>query len=130
PELGNAPQPIYFTQRDVRELQLAKGAVRAAVELLLKECGLKVDNLSAILLAGAFGNYISPQSALRMGLLPETDLTKIRGVGNAAGAGAMLALISRPWRQKTCEIARRAEHLELAQRADFQQMFMETMLFI
>jgi uncharacterized 2Fe-2S/4Fe-4S cluster protein (DUF4445 family) len=130
PELGNAPQAIYFTQKDVRELQLAKGAVRAAVELLLKECALKVDDLSAILLAGAFGNYIRPQSALRMGLLPETDLAKIRGVGNAAGAGAMLALISQPWRQKTCEIARRAEHLELARRADFQQMFMETMLFI
>lgn len=130
PELGNAPQPIYFTQKDVRELQLAKGAVRAAVELLLKECALKVDDLSAILLAGAFGNYIRPKSALRMGLLPETDLAKISGVGNAAGAGAMLALISQPWRQKTCEIARRAEHLELAQRADFQQMFMETMLFI
>lgn len=123
-------EAIYFTQKDVRELQLAKGAVRAAVELLLKECGLKVSDLSAVLLAGAFGNYIRPQSAVQMGLLPAMDLDKIRGVGNAAGAGAMMALISMPQRQKACQIARQAEHIELAQRADFQQMFMETMLFM
>ncbi|MCE5239806.1 ASKHA domain-containing protein [bacterium] len=121
---------VYFTQKDVRELQLAKGAVRAAVELLLRECGLKVEDLSAVLLAGAFGNYLRPQSALRMGLLPPMSPTLIRGVGNAAGAGAMLALLSLPWRRRAEEIARRAEHLELAQRPDFQQMFMETMLFM
>jgi len=121
---------IYFTQKDVRELQLAKGAVRAAVELLLKEGGLKVDDLTAVLLAGAFGNYINPPSAVRMGLLPPMDLAKIRGVGNAAGAGAMMALISTSWRQKACAIAHRAEHIELALRAEFQQMFMETMLFL
>jgi len=120
---------VHFTQKDVRELQLAKGAVRAAVELLLRECGLKVGDLSAVLLAGAFGNYLRPQSALRMGLLPAMDPALIRGVGNAAGAGAMLALINLGWRRKACEVARRAEHLELAQRPDFQQMFMETMLF-
>lgn len=121
---------IYFTQKDVRELQLAKGAVRAAVELLLRECGLKVADLSAVLLAGAFGNYLRPQSAVRMGLLPDMDIALIRGVGNAAGAGGMLALINTDWRAKACAIARRAEHIELAQRPDFQQMFMETMLFM
>lgn len=121
---------IYFTQKDVRELQLAKGAVRAAVELLLKECGLKVADLSAVLLAGAFGNYIRPESALRMGLLPPMELGRIRGIGNAAGAGAMMALISMPQRQRACALARMAEHIELARRADFQQMFMETMLFM
>lgn len=125
----NVAGGVFFTQKDVRELQLAKGAVRAAVELLLRECGLKVGDLSAVLLAGAFGNYIRPSSALRMGLLPPMEASLIRGVGNAAGAGAMLALLSLPWRQKACEIARRAEHIELAKRADFQQMFMETMLF-
>ncbi|MBU0608995.1 MAG: DUF4445 domain-containing protein [Armatimonadetes bacterium] len=121
---------VCFTQKDVRELQLAKGAVRAAVELLLRECGLKVEDLSAVLLAGAFGNYLRPASALRMGLLPPMDPALIRGVGNAAGAGAMLALISLPFREQAYEVARRAEHIELAQRPDFQQMFMETMLFI
>jgi uncharacterized 2Fe-2S/4Fe-4S cluster protein (DUF4445 family) len=120
---------VYFTQKDVRELQLAKGAVQAAVELLLRECGLQVTDLSAVLLAGAFGNYIRPESAVRMGLLPQMDTALIRGVGNAAGAGGMLALISLPWRRKACAIAHQAEHIELAQRPDFQQMFMETMLF-
>lgn len=127
---GAGTEAIYFTQKDVRELQLAKGAVRAAVELLLKECGLKVSDLSAVLLAGAFGNYIRPQSAVRMGLLPAMDPGKIRGVGNAAGAGAMMALVSMAQRQKACQIAREAEHIELAQCAAFQQMFMETMLFM
>lgn len=121
---------ICFTQKDVRELQLAKGAIRAAVELMLKECGLKADDLSEVLLAGAFGNYLRPESAVRMGLLPPMDVGRIRGVGNAAGAGAMMALLSLPWRQRACDLARHAEHLELARRADFQQMFMETMLFL
>lgn len=126
---GEGATAVYLTQRDVRELQLAKGAVQAAVELLLKECGLHVSDLSAVLLAGAFGNYINPVSAVRMGLLPQMDASLLRGVGNAAGAGAMMALLSLPWRQKAIELARQAEHIELAQRADFQQMFMETMLF-
>lgn len=130
PEESGSGEAVYFTQKDVRELQLAKGAVRAAVEVLLKECGLKVEDLAGVLLAGAFGNYIRPESAVRMGLLPAMDTALIRGVGNAAGAGGMMALISLEWRRRACELARQAEHIELAQRADFQQMFMETMLFI
>lgn len=127
---GKCSPGVYLTQKDVRELQLAKGAVRAAVEMLLKECGLGVQDLSAVLLAGAFGNVIRPTSALRIGLLPPMDPALIRGVGNAAGAGAMLALINLEWREKSCEIAQRAEHIELSQRPEFQQLFMETMLFL
>jgi uncharacterized 2Fe-2S/4Fe-4S cluster protein (DUF4445 family) len=114
----------------VREVQLAKGAVRAAVELLLKDAGLAVGDLAEVLLAGAFGNYIRPQSALRIGMLPPMDPARVRGVGNAAGAGAMMALISAERRQAACAIAETADHLELARRPDFQQTFMETMLFM
>lgn len=121
---------VCLTQKDVRELQLAKGAVRAAIEILLKEAGLKVEDVAEVLVAGAFGNYIQPESALRMGLLPPLEVERIRGVGNAAGAGAMMALLSLPERRRACEIARQAEHVELSQRPDFQQMFMETMLFL
>jgi uncharacterized 2Fe-2S/4Fe-4S cluster protein (DUF4445 family) len=123
-------QAVCLTQKDVREVQLAKGAVRAAIEILLKEAGLQVRDLAEVLIAGAFGSYIQPASALRMGLLPAVAVEVIRGVGNAAGAGAMMALLSMDERQRACQIARQAEHVELAQRADFQQMFMETMLFM
>ena len=125
----DAETPICMTQRDVRELQLAKGAVRAAVDLLLKEAGLEPADLGQVLLAGAFGNHIEPASALRMGMLPDVPLEIIKGVGNAAGAGAVLALISTDERTRAVEIAARAEHIELSRRPDFQMAFMETMMF-
>ncbi len=121
--------PIALTQRDVREIQLAKGAVRAAVQLLLAEVSLDVNDLEEVLIAGAFGNYIDPASALRIGLLPPVPLEKVRAVGNAAGAGAVLALISRGERGYACQVARAAEHIELMRKPEFQMTFMETMLF-
>ncbi|NPV46908.1 MAG: DUF4445 domain-containing protein [Armatimonadetes bacterium] len=123
-------RPVYLSQRDVREIQLAKGAVRAAVELLLREAELELDDVEEVLLAGAFGNHIRPESALRIGMLPPVEADRVRGVGNAAGAGAMMALISAEQRQLACSIAQTAQHLELAQRPEFQQTFMETMLFM
>lgn len=121
--------PILLTQKDVRQLQLVKGALRAAVDLLLQFAGLSVEDLGEVLLAGAFGNYIAPRSALRMGLLPAMPLEKIRGVGNAAGAGALLALISTTERERAVELAAAAEHIELSRRPEFQAAFMETMMF-
>lgn len=125
----DAQRPVYLSQRDVRELQLAKGAVRAAIELLLQFSDLTADDLDEILLAGAFGNYIDPASALRMGMLPQVPLERIKGVGNAAGAGALLALVSRDERKAAVEIAASAEHIELSRRPEFQMAFMETMMF-
>lgn len=125
----DAARPVYLSQRDVRELQLAKGAVRAAIELLLQFSDLRVDDLDEILLAGAFGNYIDPASALRMGMLPPVPLERIKGVGNAAGAGALLALISKEERRTSVQIAASAEHIELSRRPEFQMAFMETMMF-
>lgn len=121
--------PVCLSQGDVRELQLAKGAVKAAADLLLQEAGLKAEELGEVLLAGAFGNYINPLSAMRMGLLPAVPTERIRGVGNAAGAGALLALLSREERHRAVELARGARHLELSRRPEFQMAFMETILF-
>jgi len=126
---GAGAENIYITQRDVREIQLAKGAVRAAIEVLLKEAGLTADDLGEILLAGAFGNHINPASAVRIGMLPDVPLDRIRGVGNAAGAGAILALLSIDERGRATEIAHQATHLELSGRLDFQMTFADTMLF-
>lgn len=120
---------IRFTQKDVREVQLAKGAVRAAVELLCREAGIEVTDLDEILLAGAFGNYIDRRSALRMGLLPEVPLERIVGIGNAAGAGALAALVSTAERRRAAELAEQAEHIELMANPHFQMAFADSMIF-
>ncbi|MGD9496352.1 MAG: ASKHA domain-containing protein [Armatimonadota bacterium] len=129
PSTNNGSGEVVFTQKDVREVQLAKGAVRAAVELLCAEAGIGAGDLHEVLLAGAFGNYIDRRSALRMGLLPEVPLERIRGIGNAAGAGALAALISTRERQRAIEIVARAEHVELMANPHFQMVFADAMMF-
>jgi len=128
-ERSGTGEPVALTQRDIRQLQLAKGAVRAGVEVLLGEAGLRAADLDRILLAGAFGSYINRRSAVRVGLVPALPLSRIHAVGNAAGAGAVLALASTEERQKATRVARAARHVELSSRPDFQIQFMETMLF-
>ncbi len=120
---------IVISQKDIRELQLAKGAIHAGVSILLREMGVGVDDISQVLLAGAFGNYISKESALAIGLLPAVPLAKVLSVGNAAGVGARLALISKEERSRALKLAREAEHVELSGRADFQDEFVASLTF-
>ena len=122
-------EPVSLTQRDIRQLQLAKGSIRAAIETLLRTAGITSDDLTEIALAGAFGNYIRKESALRIGLIPPVDLGRIVPVGNAAGAGAKLALISARERERASRLAEHAEHVELACHPDYQNEFMDKMLF-
>lgn len=129
---GSASQtgrPILITQRDIRELQLAKGAISAGIEMLKKELGISNADIDAVLLAGAFGNFIRRSSARRVGLLPDVPIERIRFVGNAAGAGARMALVSRQCRLEAERISRFVQYLELAGRPDFQQQFSSCMLF-
>lgn len=122
---------IVLTQGDVRQVQLAKAAIRAAVELLLAEAGLEATDVGEVLLAGAFGNYVNPHSILRMGLLPRTiSAERVHGVGNAAGAGAAMALLSMEARRKAVQIAEEATHLELFTSGAFQDVFADSMLFV
>ncbi len=124
-------RPVVLTAHDIRQVQLAKGAVRAAVELLLAEAGLTAEDLGEVLLAGAFGNYVNPRSILRIGLLPPSvPEERVHGVGNAAGAGAALALLSLAEREKAVELAHQAQHLELFTSIKFQEVFAEAMLFV
>ncbi len=125
----SANSPIVLTQRDVREIQLAKGAIRASTEMLLEIVGLKPDDLDEVLIAGAFGNFINPASALLMGLLPEVPESRIVGIGNAAGAGAILTLVSQHERDYARQVAEMAEHIELFRSSDFQAKFAEYMMF-
>jgi uncharacterized 2Fe-2S/4Fe-4S cluster protein (DUF4445 family) len=128
-EESGLDEPIALTQRDIRQLQLAKGAVRAGIEVLLAESGLRATDLERILLAGAFGSYIDRASAVRLGLVPALHLAQIVAVGNAAGAGAVMALTSLEERRKAAGLAESVTHVELSTRPDFQMLFMETMLF-
>lgn len=119
-----------ITQRDVRELQLAVGAIRAGVIIMLKKAGIDADNISRVFIAGGFGSFIRRTSAQRIGLMPAgIDHQKINYVGNTSLAGAKLALLSTNARQQAEELARKTEHLELSLDCGFQTEFAEAMIF-
>ncbi|MHB0868662.1 MAG: ASKHA domain-containing protein, partial [Chloroflexota bacterium] len=114
-------RPVVLTQADVRQFQLAKGAIRAGISILLKEFGIGEGDVSEILLAGAFGSYVNPASAKAVGLVPPLPIDRITAVGNAAGQGAVMALLSTDLREQANLIARTAEHVELSARSDFME---------
>ncbi|NLY29898.1 MAG: ATP-binding protein [Firmicutes bacterium] len=120
---------IVLTQRDIRELQLAKGAIRAGTMILQKVLGIKDEDIDELLLAGAFGNYIRKESAMQMGLLPRVPLEKVCSVGNAARVGARLCLISQAKLEEASGLARSMDYVVLSGRPDFQEAFMDAMLF-
>jgi uncharacterized 2Fe-2S/4Fe-4S cluster protein (DUF4445 family) len=123
-------QKVALTQRDVREVQLASGAIRAGIELLLKRQGLSPQDLDRVLLAGGFGNYIRRGNAQRMGLLPPgIDRQRIRYQGNTSLAGARLVGLSRRCRNVCQELAARTEHVDLSREPDFATAFAEAMIF-
>ena len=120
---------IYLTQRDIREVQLAKAAIFAGIKILLKEVNILPENIQKILLAGAFGNFIDKKSAIRIGLIPYLPLEKIESVGNAAGRGAEITLLSEKTREICEKISKDIKYIELSSRADFQEEFVEAMFF-
>jgi len=124
-----AQRDIFLTQKDIRQFQLAKGAIAAAVQLLLKEYGIAASALDKIYIAGAFGNFINPEDALIAGLIPAAEKEQIKFIGNAALAGASETLLRTPMRAKALELARRTAFIELAGRPDFQDIFAESMMF-
>jgi uncharacterized 2Fe-2S/4Fe-4S cluster protein (DUF4445 family) len=120
---------VLLTQKDVRALQLAKGAIRSGIDLLLQVAGIGPDDLDAILLAGAFGNYLRRESAIAIGLLPPVAPERVKPIGNAAAAGAKLALLSRGARERAERLAREARHIDLATHPDFEEIFMDALNF-
>jgi uncharacterized 2Fe-2S/4Fe-4S cluster protein (DUF4445 family) len=105
---------VAITQNDIREIQKAKGAIRAGIDALLAEEGISHADLEEVVLAGAFGTYIDPAAALYISLLPPVSLERVRQVGNAAGAGARSMLLSTGARSEAEEVAGRLEYLELS----------------
>jgi uncharacterized 2Fe-2S/4Fe-4S cluster protein (DUF4445 family) len=123
-----ASQPaILLTQRDIREMQLAKAAIRAGIRILLNKLGMTDSDIDRVLLAGAFGNYIRPSSAVRIGLLPNVPLDRIESVGNAAATGAEILLISEQCRERAAKLARRIEYVEIAHEPSFADIFADAM---
>ena len=120
---------IRLTQRDVREMQLAKAAIAAGIHTLLAEHSLAPGDLDEVLLAGAFGSHVCVHCAARVGLLPPVPAERIRFVGNAAVEGARMVLLDASLREEAERISRSTRYLELAGRSDFQQAFSEAMLF-
>ena len=118
---------ITVTQHDIRELQLAKGAIRCGIDTLLQNAGITAAGLDQVIIAGAFGTYIDVESAITIGLLPEVPPDRVSQVGNAAGTGARLALISQAHRQYAQDLAQRVHYLELARAPRFMRNFAEAM---
>lgn len=118
---------IALTQKDVRAVQLAKGALRTGIELLCKET--QMDLPRKILLAGAFGNYINPRDALTIGMFPGLAPEDIEGVGNAAGAGAILTLFEERFARKAAKISRATRVVDLSTHPDFQKTFISALAF-
>ena len=120
---------IYLTQEDIRQVQLAKGAIYAGIFLMAKHLGLEIGAIQKVRLAGAFGNYLSPESACRMGLLPEELLSRIEAVGNAAGSGAKMLACDKSLLPLTQELTEKIEFLELASLPEFSRTFAKAMNF-
>jgi uncharacterized 2Fe-2S/4Fe-4S cluster protein (DUF4445 family) len=118
---------ISITQQDVRELQLAKAAIQTGIQVLLEENGHTEEEIKQVIIAGAFGTYLDISGAIAIGMLPSLPLTRFRQVGNAAGTGARLALISRSKRAEAQTIARQTGYIELATVPRFAETYVEAM---
>jgi uncharacterized 2Fe-2S/4Fe-4S cluster protein (DUF4445 family) len=120
---------VYLTQRDIRELQFAKGSIATGIKVLMDILGVRSEDLDEVLLGGSFGSYLNPESAKVIGLVPPVDVEKIIAVGNSAGEGAKIALLSYRERQVAFELPSRIEYVELSGRSDFNDAFISVLGF-
>ena len=120
---------VVLTQKDVREVQLAKAAIRAGIELLAEKLGRAVSDIRKVFLAGAFGNYLTPASACRIGMIPPVLLDRIVPIGNAAGEGAKLCALNREEYLYSQKLAKDTEFLELASLPQFQDCYVDALEF-
>jgi uncharacterized 2Fe-2S/4Fe-4S cluster protein (DUF4445 family) len=126
---GDVEDSIFLSQRDVRELQFAKAAIATGWRLLLDEAGVKEEDLQQVLLAGSFGSYLSPASAIRLGLVPKLPILRIVSAGNVAGEGAKMALLSLRERAGAMALLEEVEYVELSDRSDFNDAFVDQLAF-
>lgn len=120
---------ISITQKDISEIQLAKAAMAAGIRILCRHMGIEVEEIEQVMIAGAFGNYLNPSSACRIGLIPMVLKDKIKAVGNAAGEGALLAALNKEKWEYAKQAASSIEFVELASEPDFSDLFVEELAF-
>jgi uncharacterized 2Fe-2S/4Fe-4S cluster protein (DUF4445 family) len=128
-EVGDVDDSVFLSQRDVRELQFAKAAIATGWKILVEELGVEVSDISQVLLAGSFGSYLSPASAVRIGLVPKLPVARIVAAGNVAGEGAKMVLLSAQERAQAMAVLEEVEYVELSGREDFQDMFVDLLKF-
>jgi uncharacterized 2Fe-2S/4Fe-4S cluster protein (DUF4445 family) len=126
---GDPAESIYLSQRDVRELQFAKAAIATGWQILLEGAGLEAADVKQVLLAGSFGSYLSPASAIRIGLVPKVPVMRVVSAGNVAGEGAKMALLSLRERAGGLALLEEVRYVELSDRADFNDRFVEQLPF-
>jgi uncharacterized 2Fe-2S/4Fe-4S cluster protein (DUF4445 family) len=120
---------VFISQRDVRELQFAKASIATGWQILVRDLGVEVADIAQVLLAGSFGAYLTPASAIRIGLVPKLALPRIVTAGNVAGEGAKIAALSSRERAEAAAILREVEYVELSGRADFNDLFIDELAF-
>ena len=128
-EPGVFEDAVYISQRDVRELQFAKAAISTGWSLLLEEIGQEQADVQQVLLAGSFGSYLSPASAVRIGLVPKLPVLRIISAGNVAGEGAKMALLSMQERKGAYALLEEVRYVELSDRSDFNDRFVDQLAF-
>ena len=126
---GDAAHSVFLSQRDVRELQFAKAAIATGWRLLVDELGIDESEIQQVLLAGSFGSFLSPASAIRIGLVPHLPRTRIVSAGNVAGEGAKMALLSMQERHAATAMLDGVSYVELSDRQDFNDRFMDELSF-
>ncbi len=128
-EDGNPVSSVYLSQRDIRELQFAKAAIATGWRILLDEAGLTEADVKQVLLSGSFGSYLSPGSAIRIGLVPGVSPRRIIAAGNTAGEGAKMALLSVRDRAAALALLEEVRYVELSDRSDFNDRFIDRLGF-
>ena len=121
-------ESITFTQKDVREVQLAKAAVCAGIKILLKEKNINFNEIEKVYIGGGFGNYMDIESSVDIGMIPKELKGKIESVGNCAGGGAKTYLLSKGIRENAVDIINKTTYIELSKRKDFQEYFIDSMI--
>jgi uncharacterized 2Fe-2S/4Fe-4S cluster protein (DUF4445 family) len=120
---------VYLSQRDVRALQFGKAAIATGWSLLLGELGIEAADVAQVLLAGSFGSYLSPASAIRIGLVPKLPVLRVVSAGNVAGEGAKMALLSLRERAGAAALLQEVDYVELSDRTDFNDRFIDLLAF-
>ena len=127
---GSDPaEGIFLSQRDVRELQFAKASIATGWNILVRDLGVDPADIQQVLLGGSFGAYLSPASAIRIGLVPPLALPRIVSAGNVAGEGAKIVALSHRERAEALSIVREVEYVELSGREDFNDLFIDQLAF-